>query len=489
MQLDKIAAELSEIENATLSALKGGKELQITDLAAETRLNIDSVRRAVEWLKEKGLIELKEQKKEAFNLTAAGKSSFSKGLPEKMFVETLRDLGGKASLEEIRKKSQLNVPEMNVAMGIAKRNAWVSIRKEGEKIILELTGLEKQILEGNYHLEILIKKIQNKEGVSEEKKEDTRELIRRGLAEEIESIERKAKINAAGEKALKLVSGVRERKYDVSATVPTIYIGKRQPYVQFLSKIRRRLVELGFKEMYSPLITQEFYNFDILFQPQNHPARSWADTYQLKNPSKGVLPSKKVVAGVKAAHEHGGRTGSIGWRYEWSEEIAKKLMPSAHGTAHSARQLVSGVEVPGKYFAIARCYRPDVMDANHLIEFNQMEGFIVGEELNFRHLLGMLKDFAIEIAGAEKVKFYPDYYPFTEPSVQLSALHPKMGWIEFAGAGVFRPEMMLPLGIKETAIAWGLGIDRLAMFMLDIKDMRQLFSTDLDWLRKQGMVK
>ena len=151
-------------------------------------------------------------------------------------------------------------------------------------------------------------------------------------------------------------------------------------------------------------------------------------------------------------------------------------MPSAHATAHSARQLAQGIEVPGKYFAIARVYRPDVIDATHLVEFNQMDGFIADKELSFRHLLGILKQFALEIAGASKVRFYPDYYPFTEPSVQLSAKHPELGWIEFAGAGMFRPEITENLGIKEPIIAWGMGIDRLAMFKLGIKDIKHLFS-------------
>ena len=202
-----------------------------------------------------------------------------------------------------------------------------------------------------------------------------------------------------------------------------------------------------------------------------------------------MLPDKKKVKAVKEAHEFGGVSASTGWQYSWSEEIAAQLMPSAHATAHSARQLVQGIEIPGKYFAIARCYRPDVLDATHLVEFNQMDGFVVGEDLNFRHLLGMLKHFAKEVAGAEKVRFYPDYYPFTEPSVQLSAKHPDLGWIEFAGAGLFRPEMMENLGVKETAIAWGMGIDRLAMFKLGIKDIRHLFSEDLGYLRNAQLVK
>jgi phenylalanyl-tRNA synthetase alpha chain len=220
-----------------------------------------------------------------------------------------------------------------------------------------------------------------------------------------------------------------------------------------------------------------------LFQPQTHSARTYTDSYYLKNPSKGKLPDRKIVEAVKAAHEYGGVSDSRGWRYDWSESIAQRMVPAMHGTAHSAKQLVKGVKIPNKYFAIARCFRPDVLDATHLIEFNQMEGFIVGNDLNFKHLLGMLKDFAIEVAGAEKVKFFPDYYPFTEPSVQLSAKHPEMGWVEFAGAGMFRPEMLKNLGIEGEAIAWGMGIDRLAMFKLGIKDIRYLFSDDLNYLR------
>ena len=163
-------------------------------------------------------------------------------------------------------------------------------------------------------------------------------------------------------------------------------------------------------------------------------------------------------------------------------------MPRAHGTACSARQLAAGVDVPGKYFSIVRCFRPDVIDATHGVEFNQTEGIIIDDSLSFRSLLGVLKQFASEFAGAEEVKFYPDYYPFTEPSVQLSARHPKLGWIELGGAGIFRPELTEPLGVRQPVIAWGIGIDRLAMFRLGIRDIRELFSQDLNWLRNQVII-
>jgi phenylalanyl-tRNA synthetase alpha chain len=143
------------------------------------------------------------------------------------------------------------------------------------------------------------------------------------------------------------------------------------------------------------------------------------------------------------------------------------------------------LEVPGKYFSLARCYRPDVVDRTHLTEFIQVEGIVVGASLTFRDLLGILKRFALEIANADQVRFKPDYFPFTEPSVELSAYKEGLGWMEFGGAGIFRPEVTLPLGITVPVIAWGLGVERLFMMKAGISDIRNLFSQDLDWLRRR----
>jgi len=496
MDLKQTAESLSKIEAETLKALDSENLKNAREIAQESGLPIDSVRRSLQWLKEKSLIELVEEKEEKLVLTAIGKSSLRKALPERLFVEALQSLGGKASLEEVYKKSQLNRPEFNVVMGIAKRNNWIVFASpaeiagieniSGEEPGIELTGLEKQLVEGKYPLENALKRIQ--EGQEPEDKAALKAALKRGLAEKVLKVEQRARLNEDGEKTLPLIDKVKERSYNVQGAVPKIFVGKKQAYSQFLENARAKLVALGFKEMESPLITQEFYNFDALFQPQNHPARSWTDTYQLKQPKKGKLPNQKIVQNVKAAHENGWKTGSKGWGYKWSEAIAERIMPAAHGTAHSARQLVSGIDVPGKYFAIARCYRPDVVDASHLIEFNQLEGIIIDKSFNFRHLLGMLKEFALEFGKAEDVKFYPDYYPFTEPSVQLSAKHPELGWIELAGAGIFRPELTKPLGIEEPVLAWGIGIDRLAMCSLGIKDIRYLFSNDLSWLRNARQV-
>jgi phenylalanyl-tRNA synthetase alpha chain len=163
-----------------------------------------------------------------------------------------------------------------------------------------------------------------------------------------------------------------------------------------------------------------------------------------------------------------------------------KLILRSQGTAESVRTLVSKqLQIPGKYFSVARCFRPDQVDRTHLTEFNQVEGIVVGAGLSLRDLLGVLQRFAIDIAGAEEVRFRPDYFPFTEPSIELQAYKKGYGWLEFGGSGIFRPEVTRPLGIKVPVLAWGIGADRLYMMREGIEDIRLLFAQDLDWLRKQ----
>jgi len=474
LAVDNKIRELSEIERKVLLSLSKSP-VSFASVSSVTSLPIDSVRRAAAWLNEKGFAVVVEKEGENFALTAFGEKALSVGMPENILLETLTRLGGKSTFAELERESNLSKPEFMSALGINKRKAFVVI-SAGTISATGVASEQESFSEQNFLRDVV-----------DGKKLDASialELIKRGLVEKKKVIERTIIISKSGEGAKDILSTSDvSRVYDVSAPVPPIFLGKKAPYIQFLQQIRAKLVALGFNEMPTSLVVPEFYSFDILYQPQNHPARTWTDTYQLKNPKKGVLPNKKIVDAVKSAHENGGKSGSRGWRYDWSFDIAERLMPSAHGTAHSARQLISGVKIPSKYFAIARCFRPDVLDATHLMEFNQMEGFIIGKDLNFKHLLGMLKDFAIEVAGAEKVKFFPDYYPFTEPSVQLSAKHPELGWIELGGAGMFRPEILDNLEIKGEAIAWGLGIDRLAMFKLGINDIRYLFSDDLGYLR------
>jgi phenylalanyl-tRNA synthetase alpha chain len=277
------------------------------------------------------------------------------------------------------------------------------------------------------------------------------------------------------------------QKYNIEAPVAKTWPGKKHPYLQFLDEVREKLVNLGFQEMTGTAVETSFFNFDTLYVPQDHPAREASDIYYTKEPQFGDISGHAAaVEHVGETHENGWKTGSTGWEYKYSLLTAQRLILRGHGTCLSARTLESkSFQVPSKHFSIARVYRPEITDKTHLSEFNQVEGIIIDENLTLKDLLGVLGKFATEIAGADKVRFKPDYFPFTEPSVELSAFKEGYGWVEFGGSGIFRPEVTLPLGVKVPVIAWGLGVDRLFMMRAGIEDIRMIFSQDLDWLRKK----
>jgi len=241
--------------------------------------------------------------------------------------------------------------------------------------------------------------------------------------------------------------------------------------------------------MAGPIVETDFWDMDALFMPQFHSARDIHSAFYIKEPKYGRI-DENFIKKVKQAHENGFNTGSKGWQYKFDEKQSHRLLLRTQTTACSARKLSSkDLKIPGKYFAIGRCFRPDVIDATHAADFNQVEGIIVEENLNFKHLKGLLRMFAEEFCGTDEVKIVPDYFPFTEPSAELQAKHPEMGWIELGGAGIFRPEMVKPLLGKEVSVlAWGIGIDRIAMFNLGINDIRKLFSHDLEFLRNKKII-
>jgi len=416
-----------------------------------------------------------------YRVTEEGREYLRSGLPEQQLVSALAAFPQQTATIGRLVGRVRNFP---VALKWALEKNWVG--KKGDEIIL-LKRPDK------FDLHEALKKIDKGEQ-TEQQLIDV--LLQRQLIEKVVAVKEEVK-KLAGQEVTFLTpelmktgtwQRVRFKPYNVEAIGPKKYPGKRQPYIQFLLEVRQKLVELGFKEMVGPIIETEFWNFDALFQPQNHPARDWAQTYLLKHPKLGNLPDRKIVSAVQSAHEKG-VAGSSGWQYKWDPRRAMQLMPRAHGTAVSARMLAASPNIPGKYFSISRCFRPDVIDMTHGIEFNQVEGIVLDESLNFKTLLGILKMFATEIAGAEKVKFTTGYFPFTEPSVEISVKHPEMGWIESGGAGIFREELTKPLGINVPVLAWGLGIDRLAMFKLNINDIRDLFTRDLNWLRRQPIVR
>ena len=238
--------------------------------------------------------------------------------------------------------------------------------------------------------------------------------------------------------------------------------------------------------MPGPLVDSSFWIFDSLFTPQDHPAREMQDTFFIKNIS-GKLPDKEIVSNVRKVHESG-LPNSKGWNYSWKEDIARTSVLRTHTTGLSARTLskLNLKELPAKYFAIGKVFRNETVDWSHGFEFYQTEGIVIDEYANFRNLLGYLKEFYQKM-GFSNIRFRPSFFAYTEPSVEIEVFHPeKKIWIELGGAGIFRPEVTIPLlGKPIPVLAWGQGFDRIIMDFYKIQDLREMYSNNLKSLREK----
>jgi phenylalanyl-tRNA synthetase alpha chain len=504
-----IMVNLRSQELKLLSALEhlGGKA-SVEQLISQAKLSDAAVMRTALTLQEKGFLKIHAEPQVIVKLCAEGETHAENGLPERRLLKAVAALGGKAELDEAVAKAELALKFKQIALGWIIRKKWAVYNSKTST--LRIANQQDTVPEGND--EKLLRQLQGKtqtplNTLSAELQPAVQTLKKRKLLTTEDKTRSILEITAAGKQAAKqgkataeqvtqltpelIITGkwrkTKLQKYNIKAPVAKTWPGKKHPYLSFLEEVRQKLVTLGFKEMTGTHVETSFFNFDALYTPQDHPAREEVGIYFVKDPEFGDISAyKTAAANVKATHENGWRTGSTGWQYPYSIQEAKRLILRGHGTCLSARTLLrKDLEIPSKHFSIARCYRPEVVDKTHLSEFNQVEGIVIDEKLTLRDLLGVLEKFALEIAGADKVRFKPDYFPFTEPSVELSAYKEGYGWIEFGGSGIFRPEVTLPLGIEVPVIAWGLGIDRLFMMRAGMDDIRCIFSQSLDWLRRK----
>ena len=478
-------------------AEKGGK-VREEDLVGMSHADII---RPARWLEEKGLIKIDEKKVKEYELTEKGEEAFDSGLPEEILLKKLEE-DGEIPLKEL--KDVLDA--FSIALGQCKKNGWVEI--DGEKKTVSITENGEKKLEKKFVENKILRQVKEEE--TPENPEAVEKLIDRGLLRIEEDVETSFKITKKGKKIAEEKEPAEEkigqlkpehiregswkksglRKYDIEKETKIKTPGKKQPYRQYLDEVRKKLISMGFMEANTSYVETEFWNFDVLFQAQDHPAREIHDKFELKNPEYGDLMDDEIVERVKEMHEKGGPIDSEGWNYEWSRKKASKLMLRSQTTATSIRYLARDLPSPAKVFAIDRNFRYDDIDKTHFVEFYQAEGIVKAPDLSLKNLFGYLEVFGKEIAGAEKIRFRPNYFPFTEPSVELDAYHPEIGWVEMGGAGLFRPEVRNPLGVEEPVIAWGMGIDRLAMFKLGKDDIRELvFPQDLEELRKTPAVR
>ncbi|KAG5878298.1 hypothetical protein JTB14_017649 [Gonioctena quinquepunctata] len=276
----------------------------------------------------------------------------------------------------------------------------------------------------------------------------------------------------------------KEYNFDALGVAPEC--GYLHPLLKVRSEFRQIFLEMGFSEMpTNNYIENSFWNFDALFQPQQHPARDAHDTFFISDPKISTKFPQDYLERVKKVHSKGGY-GSLGYGYDWKIEEAQKNLLRTHTTAVSARMLYKVAQQkefkPLKLFSIDKVFRNETLDATHLAEFHQVEGVIADYNLTLGDLIGVFAEFFRKL-GITQLEFKPAFNPYTEPSMEIFCFHPGLGkWIEIGNSGVFRPEMLLPMGLSEDVcvIAWGLSLERPTMIKYGFNNIRDLVGPKVD---------
>ena len=497
------------LEVKLLRHVKSGEDITAERIVNELDYKIGQCNQAFSWLSAKGC--LKETGRKTivtYELTELGQTQAAEGTPAQRIFDLLKG-GEPLSLPEIAEKLGLEKSDIGSAYGSLSKAGTCAMNAENKAYIkndqlpadvAETAELLKKGQNGpideatmSEREKALMARISKKRGATgspykmNEREEVTYQMT--DLGEEAKQALLKANITGEEIGVLTpqiIASGSWKtasfRPYGLDAPVQRLIPGRHNPYANYIQWVKDKLISLGFEEFDGPLVENEFWNGDALFMPQFHSARDIHDVYYVKEPRHCKQIEEPWLSNVAATHENGGNTGSRGWQYKFDHEFTRRQILRSQGTVLSAHQLTKA-KVPGKYFGIVRCFRFDEVDAKHGADFYQTEGIVIGKEANLKDLLGLLKMFAVEVAGATDFKYVPGYFPFTEPSIEIHIKHPVLGWFEMGGSGIFRPEVTKSLGIDEPVLAWGLGIDRMAMMHLGINDIRDLFSPNIDSVR------
>jgi len=498
MNIQRLIDSLSPNEKKILPYIE---EKKISEICKKSNLDKVSVVRALEYLKNKKILNLSFKKKKTVEIGINGALYKKKGLPERRLLNLLNEKR-LLKLGDAQKQSSLSKNEFKASLGALKKKALIELKNgkiifNANKEEISKKSLEEMFLESlpikydslSPEQTYALKSLQNRKNIiqiTERKSIDIEitDLGKKLIGYGIKSHDLIEQINPEILRKENLWKGKKFRRYDVTSPIPAINGGKRHFVNQATDYARKIWTEMGFQEMTGSIIMSSFWNFDALFTAQDHPVREMHDTLFINK--KTELPDKKIVNAVKNSHEKG-VGGSKGWGYSWNEEEAKRLVLRTHTTCLSAQTLAKLKEqdLPAKFFSVGKCFRNETVDWNHGFEFNQTDGIVVDENVNFSNLLGYLKQFA-EKMGFKKIRFRPAYFPYTEPSVEGDIWdEERKEWIEVLAAGMFRPEVTEPLfGKPIPVLAWGPGFDRMLMKFYGIKDMRELYKNNITQLRK-----
>ncbi len=451
-----------EIEKKIIAALKTESKLTPEKLEKLTKLSPDQVRRGIEWLKLKKLTVVDETKNVNFSLGKNGLESLRDGLPERRLLDLIKK--GPMKISDLQ--NQLG-SVFGPAMGLAKKSNWVE-------------SLGNEISLKNYPVSIpgekTLKQIgEDKVPITKIDKDDLTSLLKRPEFL-VENIVKTKEISLSKNAQTLDITNSTLGAIDVEAKVPEVYVARTHPLKDTIDEIREIFVTLGFTEIFGNITQSSFWNFDALFTPQDHPARELQDTFYLDGLSSKKIGTTEQIRNVSESHKKG-------WRYYWDINEARKMVLRTHTTCVTIKHLADNKPDEARVFSLGRVFRNEKVSYKHLVEFNQIEGVVVGRNANLRNLMGIQKEFYRRI-GITKIKFWPTFFPYTEPSVQTMVYNERLGkWVELFGMGIFRPEVTKPLGINKPVLAWGGGIERIAMLKYGLDDVREFYNNNLSWLR------
>ena len=489
-----------------LEAASANEERTIDRIAEQADLDPAAATRAAFELEDEGLLEVIERTSSEVSLTEEAEGYVEEGLPELRLYRAAVEQGADeepVQLGQVIGEAGLEGPAVDIALSNFARKAYGEIDSgevtadpdkdpDGDD---EAAALEA-LTQGNaaYQSDVIIEDLENR-GLVERTETTVRSvtLTEDGVTAMMEGIET---AETVGQLTSGLITSgewqdVEFSEYNVEADAEELTPGKEHPLRRMSERVKDVLVGMGFEEMQGPHVDADFWINDCLFMPQDHPARNHWDRFALSEPeSIDDLPDD-LVERVEAAHREGVGPDGEGYHSPWDLDFAKALALRGHTTSLSARHLsgeaMGELEPPHRFFSIEKAYRNDTLDATHLLEFFQIEGWVMAEDLSVRDLMGTFTEF-YEQFGITDIEFKPHYNPYTEPSFELFGRHPETGeMIEIGNSGIFRPEMLEPLGVDCDVMAWGLALERLFMLATGAEDIRDVHGTlvDLEYLRTE----
>lgn len=451
-------------EAKLMALLKLAKKAKASELAIKLELSKDVVGRIAYSLSKKNLLKIEKITSRKINLTKEGKHVKKEGLPEKLILNKLPAKPDKfEGLESIALNWALKRGWAEMKNGKAIKIVETPPVTEEETAIKQIKGLKPE--------DRGFKLLKKRKWVAVKDKFDyiieiTEDGLNASIEKEVTSLT--SSILKSGKwKDTKFL------KFSPNTRVPQQHAGRFNLTSDIIEKIRRTFLEMGFKEASGPYVESTFWDFDSLFVPQDHPARDMQDTFYIDGEEE--LP--KIWNEVAEVHRNS-------WGH-WDKKEAMKKVLRTHTTAVSARMLSESTP-PLRVFCIDKSFRNETVDYKHLAEFYQVEGIVFDKNVNFNNLVGYLKSFFGKL-GIDKIRIRPGYFPYTEMSAEVDVwFEPKNDWMELGGAGIFRPEVVKPLtGLDYPVLAWGLSIARVVMLKYNIKDIRELYRGDLNWLRNR----